>query len=382
MQQREKSIDSQDGMKESLIAPGERSDVLSDEGNHRIDGWSFYAGGQTSEFTYSDQICWGTIQTVIMAVISETFVEFTCPEKSPAAAFTLAVVAPLSIEWIKFAFNLSGALKRDFDFDTLNYRKNFVQIVMLLLAALIVYEAKADKGFSSIGYNSVIIASGIVLKHLINYFMVPVNTAAIDDSTASLLDTSDQAIVLEAEQPINTHKNQWYNGIAMHGLARMPLLFCATNAGGQFFEAMKIPLAEGIEACGLTNFGAIVAFSVLFNEIIGSHLFVGSQKFENAHANLVSRTMTMFALAIGLQAANILKEVTLGNFTAAFAIGFFADLLVQESGLGNKIDRAVEHGLSTFQAKCCQWQPAKINDVGNNGAVYTPLNPDTSNRSV
>ena len=344
------------------------STVFSDEDNNRIDGWSFYVGGQASEFTYSDQICWGAIQTVIMAVISETFVEFTCPEKSPAAAFTLAIVVPLSIEWIKFAFNLSGALKQDFAFDMLNYRKNFAQIVTLLLAALILYEASNRKGqgFSSIGYNSVMIVSGIILKHLTNYFMVGVNEAPVDDPTAPLLNTSAQEIIFEEA---SIHKNKWYNGIAMHGLARLPLLFCATNAGGQFFEAMKIPLAEAIEACGLTNFGGIVAFSVLLNEIIGSHLLVGSKKFEEAHANLASRCITMFGLALGLQAANILKEVTLGNFTAAFAIGFFADLLVQESGLGNKIDRTVEQAISSLKAKCCTWQPAVV----DNRPIYNPI---------
>lgn len=342
--------------------------VNEDADNNHIEGYSFYDGAVT-DFTRTEQVCWGAIQTVIMAVLSETFVELTCPEKSLAAAITLAVVVPLSIEWIKFAFNLSGALKHDFDF---SYRANFFQIAILFVLAIILYEETlASKNFTTIGYNSVMILSGIGLK-LINHYLTasaaPSRTTSTDlrNTTADNIEFEHSAENVETpllfSNQAPTHAGQWYNSIAMHGLARLPLLFCATNAGGQFFEAMRIPLAEALAACGLKNFGAVVAFSVLLNEIIGSHLLTYSGKFKEAYPNLVSRCITMFGLGIGLQAANILKEVALGNFTAAFAIGFFTDLIVQESGLGNKIDQTARQAIAFFKEKGCKCLPEANTD--------------------
>ncbi len=309
---------------------------------------------QTTDFTCAQQISWITIQTMMMAVISQTFIEFTCPEKSLAAALTLAVVVPLSVEWIKYAFNLSGALKKDFNFEP---RANFALIVTLLAVALSFHYSHLGKNFSSLGYNSVIIVPGILLKLLADYFETfSCSEISGDDFYADahnpLLQADD--ILVNAQ---NTHVGKWYNPIAMHGLARLPLLFSATNAGGKFFEAMHIPLAEGIEACGLTNFSGMIAFSVLLNEIIGSHLFKYSGQFKEIQPNFISRVLTMCSLAIIFQFANILNKINFENFAAAFAIAFCTDLLAQESGLGSKIDQAAGKIGASLQAKCCKWQP-------------------------
>ncbi|MBP9727620.1 MAG: hypothetical protein KBD83_09210, partial [Gammaproteobacteria bacterium] len=317
--------------------------------------WSEWNGDdQLTGFTRTQQISWGVMQTVVMAVISQTIVEFTCPEKSLAAALTLAVVVPLSMGWIKFRFNLSGALKKDFDF---NAPVNFAHIVILLALAFGLYYSHKGEDVSPLGYNSVIIVPGICLKLLTNYFA----TASHSEVTGHELGQREPLLISATEDEsasANAHAGKWYNHVAMHGLVRLPLLFSATNAGGQFFEGMQIPLAEGIEACGLTNFAGIVAFSALLNEIIGAHLFKWSGQFKEVHPNPVSRTMTMCGLAITLQMTNIFKVADLGTFAAAFAIAFIADLLVQESGLGFKIDQAAGQIVSTLQAKCCQWQPA------------------------
>lgn len=307
---------------------------------------------RTTGFTCTQQISWGVMQTVVMAVISQTIVEFTCPEKSLAAALTLAVVVPLSMEWIKFGFNLSGALKKDFDF---NAPVNFAHIVVLLALALGLYYSHKGENFSPLGYNSVIIVPGIFLKLLTNYFA----TSSHSEVPGYDLEASESLLTFPTEDASeNAHAGKWYNHVAMHGLVRLPLLFSATNAGGQFFEGMQIPLAEGIEACGLTNFAGIVALSALLNEIIGSHLFKYSGQFKEVHPNPVSRTMTMFILAIVFQMTNLLKGMSLGAFASAFAIGFATDLLVQESGIGSKIDNTVGEIVSSLQAKCCKWQPA------------------------
>lgn len=306
---------------------------------------------QPTGFTRTQQISWGVMQTVVMAVISQTIVEFTCPEKSLAAALTLAVLVPLSMEWIKFGFNLSGALKNDFDF---NAPVNFAHIVILLALAFGLYYSHKGEDISPLGYNSVIIVPGICLKLLTNYFA----TSSHSEVTGHELGPREPFLISETEAAsANVHAGKWYNHVAMHGLVRLPLLFSATNSGGQLFEGMQIPLAEGIEACGLTNFAGIVAFSVLLNEIIGSHLFKYSGQFKEVHPNPVSRTMTLFILAIVFQMTNILKGRSLGTFAAAFAIAFIADLLAQESGLGFKIDQAAGQIVASLQAKCCQWQP-------------------------
>ncbi len=323
------------------------SNLSNDE--NVLDG---HRDGRTTAFTRIQKISWSVMQTVVMAVISQTIVEFTCPEKSLAAALTLAVVVPFSIEWIKFGLNLSGALKKTFDFDA---PVNFAHIVVLLALALALYYSHKDEDFSPLGYNSVIIVPGICLKLLTNYF----STSSHSEVTGYDFGQSEPLLTFTTEdESVNAYAGKWYNHVAMHFLVRLPLLFSATNASGQFFEGMQIPLAEVIEACGLTNFAGIVALSVLLSEIIGSHLFKYSGKFKEVHPNPVSRTITMFILAIVFQMTNILKGMSLGAFASAFAIGFATDLLVQESGIGSKIDNSCGGIVSSLQAKCCKWQPA------------------------
>jgi hypothetical protein len=329
---------------------------LSSVGSNHQDGVELVAdvvwNNRTTGFTRTQQISWAVMQTVVMAVISQTIVEFTCPEKSLAAALTLAVVVPLSMEWIKFGFNLSGALKKDFDF---NVPVNFSHIVVLLALALGLYYSHKGEDFSPLAYNSVIIVPGIFLKLLTNYFA----TSSHGEVPGDDLEASETLLTFVTEAAsANAHAGKWYNHVAMHGLVRLPLLFSATNAGGQFFKGMQIPLAEGIEACGLTNFAGSVALSALLNEVIGSHLFKYSGQFKEVHPNPVSRTMTMFILAIVFQMTNMLKGADLGTFASAFAIGFATDLLVQESGIGSKIDNTVGEIVSSLQTQCCQWQPA------------------------
>ena len=84
---------------------------------------------QASKRTYTETISWGVMQTVVMSVVSRTISELTCPEKSLEAAFVLAIVTPLSVEYLKKMFNLSGAMKNERPF---NWQANLGQVIFLI----------------------------------------------------------------------------------------------------------------------------------------------------------------------------------------------------------------------------------------------------------
>ena len=279
-------------------------------------------------------------------------------------ALPLAVVVPLSVEWIKTALNFSGHLKKDFNF---NVKSNALQVVALLAIASTLHYTDATENFSPLGYDSPIIGLGIGLKWLLDYF----STAYYYEEDVSASNVS--VGLLQPKHSASIYAGQWYNWPAMHFGARFLLLFCATNAGGKFIEGANIPLEDFLTYCGLKNFIAIVAFSVLLNEIIGPHLFKWSGQFKEVHPNVISRVLTMIGLAVGLQLINQLQAITQVNFLVGFLIGFGTDLLVQESGLGPKIDRTVEDVASSLKAKCCTWQPAGSRDSVAYQAVRNPM---------
>lgn len=316
--------------------------------------------------TASQTLAWGTMQTVIMAVVARTASEFTCPEKSLEAAFILAVVVPLSVEYFKQMFNLTDAVKKHFVF---NAKSNAAQVICLALLAGVLYGTDSNKDFSPIGYDASIIIPGIVLKLMFNYAEAELqNEANVDQTTTTNGDIVNPLFPQDEEsrqisEPSATnilpmqHVLTCGNWSAMHIAARLPLLFCATNAGGQFFEAMQIPLAEGLEAAGLTNFAGLVAFSVILNEVIGSHLFKASGVFKEVHPNLIPRLLTMVALAGIFQNSGIMKDVNMVNFVAAYLIGFVTDLLVdtvvEKTGVGVQIENGMSALLSRGYA-CLQ----------------------------
>lgn len=300
---------------------------------------------QVSKRTLAETMSWGAMQTVVMAVTSRTITQLSCEEKSLEAAFVLALIVPLSVEYLKKMFNLSGAMKKDLPF---NWKFNVAQVVFLLALAPTLYYTEANKHTSPLGYDATIIVPGICLKLLANYLEAHEFFASkpgqglnerllpeqkVDIEAQHLVRNFDQKSALLTDVPTAT----WSNWCAMHVAARIPLLFCATNAGGQYFEAMHIPLAEGVEAM-FTNFSAIIAFSVILNELIGSHLFEMSGLFKEVHPNLVPRLLTLFVLPFVLQTGNILTEVSTLNLMAAFSIAFFTDLVVdtavEKMGLG------------------------------------------------
>lgn len=320
--------------------------------------------------TLAQNITWGGMQTLMMAVSSETVRQFTCPSKSLEAVLTLAVVVPLSIEWFKFAFNLSGALKEDFVFDAKTAPAITIEIVILMVAACGFYYSNIGKGTGvvDIAYDSAIILPGVALKFTSTYVLDKLRTHTPERN-------SEVGYVLlpEGEPRVlgSAYAGKSYNTVALHGGARLPLLFCATYAGGQFFEAMGLPLAEVMAAAGLTNFAATVSFAVLLNESIGSQAFEFCGKFGPGHPNLWSRLLTMVSLGIVFQAANVLKEENLGDFIAAFLVGFSADLLVQESGLGLTINQATGRIFSCVQS---MWQPREENrNVNQYTSVHNPM---------
>lgn len=338
----------------NILSPGNINDGFDQNANRESNHTE-----QTSEpvsRTTVETISWGAMQTVVMAVASRTISELTCPEKSLEAAFVLAVTVPLSVEYLKKMFNFSGALKKELPF---HWQSNLAQVAFLAALAPTLFYTGFNRKFSAIGYDASIIVPGICLKLLANYgealfyhdpegihaplLQEDIETGNVNHNEP---DNADERSNVATDVPTAT----WSNWCAMHVAARLLLLFCATNAGGQFFEGMHIPLAEGIEAAGLTNFGGIVAISVVLNEIIGSHLFKASGLFKEVHPNLIPRLVTLFGLAIVLQAANVMKEVNMVNFVMAYLIGFITDLVVdtavEKTGLGKQIDTGVSHLLS------------------------------------
>jgi len=294
--------------------------------------------------------------------------EFICKENSLEAALVVALIAPLSVEYLKKMFNLSGAVKKELSF---NLKSNLGQVAVLMALAPTFYYTGFNKDFSAIGYDASILVPAICLKLLVNYLEARFSGQATADTAvySPLLvedmpqiadleagERPDESVAIATDVPTAT----WGNWCAMHVAARLPLLFCATNAGGQFFEAMNIPLAEGIEAAGLKNFAGAVAVSVVLNEIIGSHFFKASGVFKEVHPNLIPRLVTLFGLAVILQAANVMKDVNMVNFVLAFAIGFITDLVVdtavEKSGLGAQIDK----GIARFLAKGYECATASV----------------------
>jgi len=318
--------------------------------------------------TRTQTFAWGAMQTLVMAVTSRTLSEFICKENSLEAALVVALIAPLSVEYLKKMFNLSGAVKKELSF---NLKSNLGQVAVLMALAPTFYYTGFNKDFSAIGYDASILVPAICLKLLVNYLEARFSGQETADTAvySPLLvedmpqiadleagERPDESVAIATDVPTAT----WGNWCAMHVAARLPLLFCATNAGGQFFEAMNIPLAEGIEAAGLKNFAGAVAVSVVLNEIIGSHFFKASGVFKEVHPNLIPRLVTLFGLAVILQAANVMKDVNMVNFVLAFAIGFITDLVVdtavEKSGLGAQIDK----GIARFLAKGYECATASV----------------------
>lgn len=328
--------------------------------------------------TLTQTFAWGAMQTLVMAVTSRTLSEFICKENSLEAALVVALIAPLSVEYFKKMFNLSGAVKKEFSF---NLKSNLGQVAVLMALAPTFYYTGFNKDFSAIGYDASILVPAICLKLLVNYLEARFSGQATADTTVYsplLVEDTPQIADLEADErpdesvaiATDVPTATWGNWCAMHVAARLPLLFCATNAGGQFFEAMNIPLAEGIEAAGLKNFAGAVAVSVVLNEIIGSHFFKASGVFKEVRPNLIPRLVTLFGLAVILQAANVMKDVNMVNFVLAFAIGFVTDLVVdtavEKSGLGAQIDK----GIARFLAKGYECVASPVTSVK---ACFSPV---------
>lgn len=293
--------------------------------------------------TVSAAVSWGILMTLFSTVIPQTLVELTCPEKSLGAAITLAVITPLAPEGVKVAFNHSHLLKKPFEF-----RPNYTAMevtVLFLLALMLHYDlSKQYKNISPLGYNAIIMVTGTILKLMEEFLRKPQH---LEGAGAPLLqaDRDDYQVeegpsTAEGEALFNEDHQETVNVIPLH-IARFIILFCATNAGGKFFEAMHIPLAEGLEAAGLTNFFALIMFSMFFNEFLGSGLFVLSDIFKEIHPNFISQIFTIVAMTSLFQSVNVLNDMTMVNFTVAFITAFFTHLLVQETGLGKKIDDTV-----------------------------------------
>lgn len=344
------------------------NDVLIETGTNSQD--SVEHNSETGDVTQQPQvsptlaqnITWGGMQTLMMAVSSETVRQFTCPPKSLEAVLTLAVVVPLSIEWFKFAFNLSGALKEDFVFDAKTAPAITIEIAILMAAACGFYYSNIGKGTGvvDIAYDSAIIFPGVALKFTSTYFLDKLRTHTPDRNSevgyVPLPEGEPRALG-------SAYAGQSYNAVALHGFARFPLLFCATYAGGQFFEAAGIPLAESLAAAYLTNFTATVAFSVLLNELIGSQALEFSGKFGPGHPNFYSRFTTMLAMyALGFlfQDQNVLAEDTMQNFALGFLMGFSADFAVQKT---------------ITACKQAMWPPIKNEELDNNqyASVRNPI---------
>jgi hypothetical protein len=115
-----------------------------------------------------------------------------------------------------------------------------------------------------------------------------------------------------------------------------------------------------LKAAGLTNFFALVMFSVYFNELLGTVFFVNTNKFKHIDPNFISQMITIIAMTWIFQSVNILKEETFLNFTLAFMTGFFSHLAVQESGLGKKIDDTAVAGFKGMAGLLSQGYQAAV----------------------
>ena len=316
--------------------------------------------------------CWGALQVVIMAVTARTFSEFTCPAKSLEAGIVDAIITVLSVEYFKQMFNYSGGMKKEAEF-TFNWKSTLAHTAFFIVyvpAFFYIYARHNKDHFNPVGFDASIIVPGIIVKLLLNYIEVNFTcgvTLAHDPMTEALMDNAPQT------QTSQYAGNWWQNKCAAYFGIELFLLACATNAGGQYFEALGIPLLEKIEATGLTNLIAIVIFSVYLNAAVGFVLMGNSGKFieKMPTEHLASRVFPQFILAISFQFINYTTTSPLGDLGLGFLIGLLTLVIVQESILGRIMNEGATYLRANLQAKCCLWQPedTTTTDTG----TYNPI---------
>lgn len=312
----------------------------------------------------------GALALLAMLLITEVITAYVEPKKNISSAAIASFVAPLSIE-LEFKLPAYASTndpeeKKELAFTQKTAGLMFSQYVTLALVAIIILSTDLDEKCSPFGFRTIFSLTAFVERYLVaqpilHYFRassdltaVSLNEADRDDlenigssfsesdssNGQKEKDTTQEPLISSSKQPPSSSHPliTKYLQLALFVVADLGLVFCATKDGGKFIEAIKIPLISGLNAMGVTDKSAITLFSGCLNMGLGATVLSYTGYRKDLRVNPVSRFLTML-LTVGPTQLAASYGLPTPSFMLSFAIAAIANIVIQLSGFGEKIDK-------------------------------------------